>query len=158
MPEGLVTVVTTADMQTAYGDDPGALEKYCIVRTFEGAEADSIMGGTFKDYFSRFEKLALGGDTTSEQIEVNGKIREYLANDQGQQLLDNPASTEITVAKIICYSGAGDQARPITSPRTGKPFAVTPERVKDFLTTIEIEGKEYNHLDMVVESYFIVGK
>ncbi len=159
MPEGLVTVITTADMQAAYGNNPDSLEKYCIVRTFEGAEADSIMASTFSDYFAKYNKMRLNEDVTEEMLAVNDKIKRYLANDQGAILLEHPETDQIWVTKITCYQNEGNaQARPIISPRTRKPFAVTSEPIKDFLTTIDIDGKQYNHLDMVVDTYFIVGK
>ena len=156
MAEGFVTMVTTADMQQAFGTKLEELAKYCIVNQFSKEEADAIKNGRFRDYMGRFIKVSPDG--AQEQQGVYDEVARLLQGDKSEEYLANPgAPGNQPVVAIECYRKVGERTESIKSPKTGLNYATLQDKIKDFLTTISIDGKTYDHLDMVIEHKLVQG-
>ncbi len=156
MAEGLVTMITTADMQQAFGTNLEELSKYCIVNQFSKDEAETIKKGRFLDYINRFIKVS--NDGAQEQQSVHDEIARLMQGDKSEEYLANPGVPgNQPVVAIECYRKVGERTESIKSQKTGLSYATLQDKIRDFLTTISIDGKTYDHLDMVIEHKLVQG-
>ena len=156
MAEGLVTMITTADMQQAYGTNLEELARHCIVNQFSGEEAEGITRGRFRDNIDKFLKLGADSGHYQEQLGVQEEIKRVFAGDRSAEYLTNRGGHQPMVA-IECYRKTGERTEAIKNPKTGLNYATLQDNIRGFLTTITLDGKAYDYLDMVIEHKLVLG-